>query len=299
MRHRLSPSLCLFLLFPSSLAISLSQFQTIANFPDPCTKAYNSQVSGCTTSDFTNGSPCSTSCISGLQEVTTLIDSACAGSEADPTTLIGMFFVGKGVHALCPNYATSKAEASSGYAESSTPSAVIIETSTLVASSLSIATSSYSTPTPTDTPTPTSTDTPTPTSTTASSTLSTTTVSNSTNPIMHYKRFYIYHLPQSSTVSVLPVPLSQSTTSTPSASPLTTAAPSTSTSEDRPTFVKTAINDGSATVITSKADQTASTNPDAFGGGGSPFEVSAGVRTAKGASGVALLAVLAGLVWVV
>lgn len=62
-----------------------------------------------------------------------------------------------------------------------------------------------------------------------------------------------------------------------------------------PTFVKTAINDGSKTVVTSKADQTASSNADAFGGGGSPFEVSAGVKGVDGVSKVALLAVVAGL----
>jgi len=39
-------------------------------------------------------------------------------------------------------------------------------------------------------------------------------------------------------------------------------------------FTKTAINQGTATVLTSKADQSASANPDAFGGGGSPFEIS-------------------------
>ncbi|SLM34922.1 hypothetical protein LPUS_03893 [Lasallia pustulata] len=283
MRRHLSPTLRLWLflvlLLPCTRAISLSQFQTIADFPDTCTQAYNSQINGCTASDFINGNPCSTGCMNGLQAITTLIDTACAGSQADPTTLIGMFFIGKGINALCPNYAAPIAEASSTMGESSTPSAVVIETSTLVASSLSAATTSAATsthtPSTTSTPTPSTTYTPTPT-TTASSPSSTTT---------------------SFTISVLPVPLSQSTTSTPS--PLTTANPSTSASIDRPTFVKTAINDGSKTVLTSKADQTASTNPDAFGGGGSPFEISAGVKGTESASRVALLAVLAGLVWAV
>lgn len=86
-----------------------------------------------------------------------------------------------------------------------------------------------------------------------------------------------------------PAPVSTSTTT------LTTTAtlvPSTGS----PAIDKTAINDGSKTVITSKADQTASSNADAFGGGGSPFEISAGVKGVESASKVALLAVVAGLV---
>ena len=197
MRRHLSPTLRLWLflvlLLPCTRAISLSQFQTIADFPDTCTQAYNSQINGCTASDFINGNPCSTGCMNGLQAITTLIDTACAGSQADPTTLIGMFFIGKGINALCPNYAAPIAEASSTMGESSTPSAVVIETSTLVASSLSAATTSAATsthtPSTTSTPTPSTTYTPTPT-TTASSPSSTTTVSTSTHPPMHCKRFY-------------------------------------------------------------------------------------------------------------
>ncbi|MCJ1305242.1 hypothetical protein MMC08_008056 [Hypocenomyce scalaris] len=251
MRRPFTPTLSLFLLTPllrTALAISLSQFQTIANFPSACTSAYNSQISGCTASDFSNGDPCSTSCIAGLQSITALIDSACKGSQADPTTLIGIFFVGKGVDTLCPNYAASSAAASSATAGSSTETAIIIQTSTLVASSLSAAASSL---------------------TSASSTTSTTT---------------------SSTVSVLPIPLSQSTNTIPS--PSVTPKSSTSTPTERPTFLKTAINDGSKTVLTSKAEQTSSSNPDAFGGGGSPFEISAGVKPVERAWIYTMLAVV-------
>jgi hypothetical protein len=64
-----------------------------------------------------------------------------------------------------------------------------------------------------------------------------------------------------------------STTTTSSSSSETTADPSPS-----PTFQPTTVvNNGVATTITSEAQRTeaANTNPDAFGGGGSPFEVAA------------------------
>ncbi|KAI4121736.1 MAG: hypothetical protein LQ347_006762 [Umbilicaria vellea] len=419
MRSAASPVLSLLsflLLLPSTIATSLSQFQSIANFPAPCETAYNQQISGCTDADFSNGAPCSATCIRGLQTLTTQIESGCAGSQADPNTLIGMFFVNKGVTALCPNYAAPVASVPAASSSSQKPavtttisSAVIIKTSTIGASSLSTSMSyaPYSAPvviktstvgasslstsmshapssvpvyTPSSTPAHTTTSTPThaptstpvatthalptssapmhtlsipmpqppttspvvyttkppvPTSTSSTSTPITfsifrphvtlttetathrtytlmqpnpTTVSSApppppttsaaavsshpppvSSPTMHCKRFVNRAAAQSSsTASVQPAPLSTSTTTS-----TTTATLLSSTGS--PAIDKTAINDGSKTVITSKADQTASSNADAFGGGGSPFEISAGVKDVAGVSKVALLAVLAGL----
>ena len=82
--------------------IQLSQFQEIKGFSTTCTNAYNSPVPGCTLSDFSGNNPCSVTCFSGLQSISKLINTACQGVSADPTTLIGLFFQGKGVAALCP-----------------------------------------------------------------------------------------------------------------------------------------------------------------------------------------------------
>ena len=83
-------------------SVNLSQFQQINGFPSACTKAYNTPIPGCTANDFTNDNPCSQTCVAGLMALTSLINSSCAGISTSPNTLIGLFFEGQGVQALCP-----------------------------------------------------------------------------------------------------------------------------------------------------------------------------------------------------
>ncbi|MCJ1445019.1 MAG: hypothetical protein MMC23_005524 [Stictis urceolatum] len=96
-------------LFASSVSgaatsfVTLSQFQQINGFSASCTSAYNTPIPGCTTADFASTSaPCSLDCVAGLQAISTTLNTACKGTLTDPTTLIGLFFEGKGVNALCP-----------------------------------------------------------------------------------------------------------------------------------------------------------------------------------------------------
>lgn len=104
MRIRLcSSSLWLAILLRTIKAITLTQFQPISGFTDQCTKAYNTPLSACSTSDFQSGGSCSTGCISFLQQLTQVINTQCKGISAFPNTLIGLFFAHEGVSTLCPN----------------------------------------------------------------------------------------------------------------------------------------------------------------------------------------------------
>ncbi|MCJ1338835.1 hypothetical protein MMC09_004124 [Bachmanniomyces sp. S44760] len=90
--------------------------------------------------------------------------------------------------------------------------------------------------------------------------------------------------------------------------PLTTAQPSTATpvsigaatssatTPDFRSFVHTAVDDGSATVFTNKAEQTASSNPDAYGGGGSPFEIANNANGNAAAGAVQLMFMTTGFI---
>jgi hypothetical protein len=90
------------------------------------------------------------------------------------------------------------------------------------------------------------------------------------------------------------------TSSTSTSSSSQTAAPAQpTTSEASPSFQPTtAVNNGVATVFTSEAQRSDSSNPDAFGGGGSPFEVAANAASASGRGGANVIAtVMAVLFW--
>ncbi|MCJ1480151.1 hypothetical protein MMC06_000305 [Schaereria dolodes] len=257
-------------------------------------------INGCTASDFTSGSPCSIKCVNGLQVITTDLIVACQGTEADPSTLIGMFFIGKGISALCPNVAVSAVYESTsailGGGGINTV-ATISSQHTVDSVTTSVEQTVDNMPTYTMTSTVVETDTttilepspsteessPTTLESTASAQQSSTVTSISTSST---------ELPSATTIT--PSSTSETTITTPSSSTtaVATAAVTATQSSSSSThviisalshttatpaaFVKTAVNDGSATVITSKPDQTASPNPDAFGGGGSPFEISDG-----------------------
>lgn len=84
--------------------LTLSQFQQISGFSDTCCDAYNTPLTKCAQTDFEHGRSCSNNCIEQLEQVSTLLNTACKGTKAYPNTLIGMFFEAGsvGVSALCP-----------------------------------------------------------------------------------------------------------------------------------------------------------------------------------------------------
>lgn len=209
------------LLLPSLASanpLSLFKLQEISNFPQKCTAAYKVDLTDCTSSEITTTGGitsdgkgvCSLQCIAALSVVASNLNSACAGVQASPTTLIGLFFAGQAVSYLCPNSVEGNG--------------------------------------------------PAPSSTGATATSSTTSTSTTTT--------------------------ATSSSSKSTAQPPPTGQPS-------PSFQPTtAVNNGVATVLTSLAQQSdsAKTNPDAFGGGGSPFEVAAnaasGLRRGRVRNGV-------------
>ncbi|MCJ1415678.1 hypothetical protein MMC32_002010 [Xylographa parallela] len=253
----------------SSPSISLSQFQEINGFSPTCTAAYNTDIPGCTASDFTSNNPCSINCISGLEAISALLNSACQGTEADPNTLIGIFFEGNGVSALCPNVVSgttpqSSAGGQSGGNSMTTTTSTMPEASIVTISSKPPTTTTVST---SDRPNPTTSITSVLSHTFAFSTVSTAMKTTSSSSGSSTQTSH------SSSPSVLA-----------SLSPSTAAAQSVSQSSSITQagsgFTKTIVNDGTAVVLTSQPEQTASNNPDAFGGGGSPFEISnRGIRT--------------------
>ena len=87
----------------TATSITLSQFQQISGFSETCTAAYNTPLTQCTESDFENGRSCSMNCVEALEKVSACLTTACRGIKAYPDTLIGLFFGGGGVEALCPN----------------------------------------------------------------------------------------------------------------------------------------------------------------------------------------------------
>ncbi|KAI0127477.1 hypothetical protein BJ170DRAFT_683318 [Xylariales sp. AK1849] len=64
-------------------ALSLANFQLItsSSIPSPCIVAYNTQIEGCTTTDFTKGNLCSTSCMNGVTQEATIVNAICGGLQ--------------------------------------------------------------------------------------------------------------------------------------------------------------------------------------------------------------------------
>ncbi|KAI1862692.1 uncharacterized protein JN550_010029 [Neoarthrinium moseri] len=85
-------------------ALSLANFQLITSnaIPSPCIVAYNSQISGCTNTDFTNGNRCSNSCINGLASVSSIVNAICGGLNVNPQSLLGLTLDGLLLETLCP-----------------------------------------------------------------------------------------------------------------------------------------------------------------------------------------------------
>ncbi|KAK2813387.1 hypothetical protein FQN50_000702 [Emmonsiellopsis sp. PD_5] len=88
---------------PSIVAVSLDQIQSIQLFTPICTEVYMSEIPNCTVSDFTNRGSCSKECIEGLEVLSEALNEACVGTRASTSSVIGMFFQGRGVELLCPN----------------------------------------------------------------------------------------------------------------------------------------------------------------------------------------------------
>ncbi|KAI9737998.1 MAG: hypothetical protein M1834_009368 [Cirrosporium novae-zelandiae] len=249
----LFPILALSIL-PGALGVSLGDYQSITDFSTSCTAVYYSDIPNCSTSQFAKG-VCTSKCIASLQTLTIELNTICRGSSADSDTLIAFFFRGKGVEKMCPNYnpsssasaIASNTKTAKGETVTSSDSDKTASTSTAAATSASQTTSasaSIASSVSTSSSTPTSTSVSTSTSASTASTLTTATKESSLD-----------------------------LASTPSTSPKTSTTTSTST-DGGGGFRVTAVDNGHATVITSKADQSDSSNADAFGGGGSPFEIS-------------------------
>lgn len=85
-------------------AVSLSNFvPRIENLPSGCQSAYTRTIQGCQASDFNTSNRCSASCLNGLVEIQRAITSSCRGVDVPETSIIGVFLLGQGIPALCPN----------------------------------------------------------------------------------------------------------------------------------------------------------------------------------------------------
>ncbi|KAI6091939.1 hypothetical protein F4821DRAFT_174668 [Hypoxylon rubiginosum] len=104
-RRRLNLTSLLALASTSS-ALNLSQFQVITSnqIPKRCIRAYQSDIDGCTRSDFTNGRQCSASCVKGLEETAEKIDEACGDLNVSSGSLLGIVLAGGLVDTLCPGF---------------------------------------------------------------------------------------------------------------------------------------------------------------------------------------------------
>lgn len=85
-------------------SISLSNFTPrIENLPISCQNAYQSAIQGCTKDDFAPNARCSSTCIQGLNRITTVVTTNCKSVNVPETSIIGVFLRNKGVEALCPD----------------------------------------------------------------------------------------------------------------------------------------------------------------------------------------------------
>ncbi|KAF2262981.1 hypothetical protein CC78DRAFT_293548 [Lojkania enalia] len=176
-------------------SVSLSNFTPrIENLPSECQTVYNRPIQGCTAEDFTSSDRselCSTDCVVGLVEIAKDVQQACSNVDVPETSIIGVFLLGFGVEALCPDVVittvtpspsttqvqqqtTTKAEArtSSEAASSSTSSTsssegIDVDTSVPTAPGTTLATTF--TETPTETAAPSDTEQPPPANTDSSS----------------------------------------------------------------------------------------------------------------------------------
>ena len=288
--RRVFAALVLFHLAQSIYALSLTTFQPINGFSAACTTAYNTELTDCVDSDFT-GQGCSKKCIGFLDSLTQTLNNDCAGTSSYPNTLIGMFFNGTGVHTLCPNAGVLSFSSGGGNAygqgggqsgSPATPSAATeASASTSSTSTSSTSTSSSSTSTST----------------------STSSSSYSTSTSTSFSSSYSYST--SSTSSVSSTLQAAATTSTTIVVQTTVAPESTTTSVAvvETTVVPESPSDTSTSTSSTKSSTSSagtSTSTSNGNGGGTPLDV--GSSACHGAAVsvwlFALLAGLAGLVWI-
>jgi hypothetical protein len=235
------------IILPTIAQITLSDFQAIAGFPVPCADAYDQTINACNKQqDFSSPNTCTANCLAALSTVQSDIQNACSGVLVDPGSVIGHFFVGSGPAFVCSGipFHDDGNEPESSSTSSQEATMTMTTMTTVTRSSQASSTTSISVKTKPSSSSSSSQE----TSTRSPSTVKTTRASS--------------HITTEST----------STTSSPSKS---------TTTKTEPSFFATAANDGTATTFTSKSQQTSSSNPDRYGGGGSPFEISANVAGAR------------------
>ena len=84
--------------------ISMQDVQPIVGFSSGCITAYDTQLSSCTQDMFRGvggASQCSQECFNQLSGLTSTIQSACRGQQANGDTVIGHFFIGDADRWLC------------------------------------------------------------------------------------------------------------------------------------------------------------------------------------------------------
>ncbi|KAF2126996.1 hypothetical protein P153DRAFT_74623 [Dothidotthia symphoricarpi CBS 119687] len=94
-----------FLLLATSVhAVSLASFTPrIKELPSQCDTAYRTTISGCVGDEFKAGATCSDACVQGLKTIGESVMKACEGVDVGETSIIGLFQMGSGIKALCPN----------------------------------------------------------------------------------------------------------------------------------------------------------------------------------------------------
>ncbi|KAI9716238.1 MAG: hypothetical protein M1812_005463 [Candelaria pacifica] len=284
----LQTTLILFSLLATAQAISLANFEETIHVPKDCNDAWTAPISGCASSDFlAKGGSCSSTCIASLQDVAKTVSIACQGVAVDPTTLMGLFFEGKGINAVCPNIVvTSVVGGGGGNGAATTTMGTIIGSSTAAAPSLpsgsteilydtsaflatkssmlqsSSATSSSSPPSKPTIPASTQAAS---TSTSSSITSSVSATTSTTTTVVTKTSSTTLAMNTSPTSAVVSSVVSTSTTSS------VTSVPSVTTTSSRSVLPLPPIESSAGG---NKNAQTHEANPQITGGGGSPFEVS-------------------------
>ncbi|KAJ9638784.1 hypothetical protein H2199_006644 [Coniosporium tulheliwenetii] len=71
-----------------------------------CAAVYTQPIPSCTPSDFHDPAACSASCMDGVLEIQSLVQTACADDAVPGNTVIGFFLAGRALEAVCPPAAT-------------------------------------------------------------------------------------------------------------------------------------------------------------------------------------------------
>jgi hypothetical protein len=105
-------------------AVSLASFTPRILIPSkPCQDVYTSTIDGCTPDDFVkngqNKNRCSNACAQGMAKIAEAVLKSCKDVDVPEASIIGVFQVGIGVQALCPD--VSVITVSSGAASSTKP----------------------------------------------------------------------------------------------------------------------------------------------------------------------------------